>query len=310
VHPSRLVRALFVCAAFAISTTAFGGPLRVQSIVIDPPSVMSGQPVGATITLNGPAGKNGASVTLASSNSGAVTAPASLFFPQGQSSISMTMPSHGVATNTTVTITATLGISVSANVTVLPARVQQIMGGTGGYGGIPQTMTIYLTGEAPPGGATVTFGSTDPSLAQPQASVVVPAGLNFAQFTLTTYPTHTRTRVWISATHLGTVDTDFEVAPPDLMSVTVSPGQVTGGVDTATVSVNLTSPAPAGGIVIEMTSSDPTVVPVPSAVVVPEGASSTSFAVTPATVAATTNVTITGYRNFYFYQSTTLQVNP
>lgn len=309
-QPSRLVRALFVCAVLVLTTTAFGGPLRVQSIVFDPTSVMSGQPTGATVTLNGPAGKNGASVTLTSSNPGAVTAPASLFFPQGQSSVYAPMQSHGVATNTTVTITATLGISVSANVTVLPARVQQIMGGTGGYGGIPQTMVVYITGEAPPGGATVTFGSTDPTLAQPQASVVVPAGLNYAQFTLTTYPTNTRTRVWISATLLGTVDTDFDVAPPDLMSVTVSPGQVTGGVDTATVGVNLTSPAPAGGIVIEMTSSDPTVVSVPSAVVVPAGSSSTSFAVTPATVPSTTNVVINGYRNFYFYQSTTLQVNP
>ena len=84
-------------------------------------------------------------MTIASSNPTVSPAPSTLFFPQGQTSMSMNVVTTGVAVDTPVTITATLGISVSASVTVLPPFAQQIQMATGQYGGIPVYIAVILT---------------------------------------------------------------------------------------------------------------------------------------------------------------------
>jgi probable HAF family extracellular repeat protein len=78
---------------------------------------------------------------------------------------------------------------------------------------------------------------------------------------------------------------------PSLSSLTLSPSSVPGG-NPSTGTATLTSPAPAGGLVVTLASSNTAVATVPASVTVAAGAASANFAVTTVAVAASTNVTI------------------
>jgi hypothetical protein len=79
---------------------------------------------------------------------------------------------------------------------------------------------------------------------------------------------------------------------PAIRSVAVSPSSVIGGCDTMSGVVTLTDPAPAGGTVVTLTSTDPAVL-VPSSVKVSEGATRVSFTPTLSPVTTTATGTIT-----------------
>ena len=76
-----------------------------------------------------------------------------------------------------------------------------------------------------------------------------------------------------------------------LSTVNLGSASVAGGAS-LTGMVTLSGPAPTGGAVVSLSSSNPSVASVPASVTVPEGATSATFPVTTSTVGATTNVTI------------------
>lgn len=96
------------------------------------------------------------------------------------------------------------------------------------------------------------------------------------------------------------------VAPP-LSAVTMNPATVTGGTS-GTGTVTLSSPAPAGGAVIAL-SSDNAAAKVPATVTIAPGASSANFTVTTGSVSASTTATISATFNGTA-RATTLTVNP
>jgi len=76
-----------------------------------------------------------------------------------------------------------------------------------------------------------------------------------------------------------------------LSSLTLSPSNVTGG-NPSTGTVTLNGPAPSGGAILSLSSSNTAVAGVPPSVTVPAGSSSATFTVTTSAVAASTSVTI------------------
>jgi hypothetical protein len=81
--------------------------------------------------------------------------------------------------------------------------------------------------------------------------------------------------------------------PVALLSVVLSPTTVVGGVSATLNKVNLNGPAPAGGVSVNLSSSDPGV-GVPASVMVPAGATaSAAFTITTSAVSATASITIT-----------------
>jgi len=81
---------------------------------------------------------------------------------------------------------------------------------------------------------------------------------------------------------------------PAFMSIaglTLGPAGVVGG-SPSTGTVTVSTPAPAGGTAVFLSSSSPGVASVPATVTVPEGATSASFPVSTTAVSATTVVTI------------------
>ncbi|HSN22827.1 MAG TPA: hypothetical protein VLS45_01440, partial [Methylomicrobium sp.] len=95
--------------------------------------------------------------------------------------------------------------------------------------------------------------------------------------------------------------------PPALSAVSASPNSVVGG-NGSNGTVSLTSTAPAGGIPVSLTSASSAIV-VPSTVTVPQGMSSTNFAITTSTVSLTTAGTLSASYSGVT-KTTILTVNP
>jgi hypothetical protein len=82
-----------------------------------------------------------------------------------------------------------------------------------------------------------------------------------------------------------------------LLSLALWPTSVVGGSSTTLNKVNLSGPAPAGGIVVNLSSSDPGVT-LPASITVAAGASSSPyFTIKTTVVAAATSVVITATYN-------------
>ena len=78
--------------------------------------------------------------------------------------------------------------------------------------------------------------------------------------------------------------------------MTANPAIVVGGTN-AQGTITLTAPAPSGGAVVTLGSSDPTSTQVPGSVTLPANAISATFPITTVSVATATPVTITGNYN-------------
>ncbi len=125
--------------------------------------------------------------------------------------------------------------------------------------------------------------------------MTVAAGSTTATFPATTNPVALSTAVTITALYDGINRTaTLTVMAPEaaLTSVSVSPASVQGGVS-STGTVTLSGPAPAGGAVVTLTSSNTAAAQVPASVTVLAGATTATFTATTSPVASNTAVTIT-----------------
>jgi len=162
-------------------------------------------------------------------------------------------------------------------------------------GGQRATGTVTLTATAPSGGVVVTLSSANSAASVP-SSVVIPATSLSANFTITTTAVTTTTVGNITATYSGAsksaILTVNPPAPGAISSLTLSPSTIVGG-STATGTVTITKAAPAGGIVVNLTSSNSTRAKVPATVLIPAGALSQVFNITTTATKQKTNVRIT-----------------
>lgn len=158
-----------------------------------------------------------------------------------------------------------------------PARLT--IAGPYTIGGSPATGTVTLDQPAPAGGATFLLYSNNAAAAVP-TSVTIPAGQASANFTITTTAVATNVKPTINARYDGlNLQTNFDLAAPLIQSVTASPQVQYGGL-AGTGTVTLTGPAPTGGKVVSLTSSNTSRVTVPASINVPAGQASASFAIT------------------------------
>jgi len=280
-----------------------------SSVTVSPSTINATYASTGTVTLNVVAPVGGTPVTLSSDNA-AVTVPASVTVPGGSSSVTFGISTSSVGTTTTATISATAGATVTTTLTVNPfaLAIQSVsVNPLSVTGGSSSTGTAKLNGPAPFGGTTVTLSSSDPTATVP-ASVVVPAGASSATFAITTSAVTNTVLATISATMNGTQTTVLTITDPPVTSAIVSlnPNSVTGGTST-TGSVTLNAEAPAGGIVVALSSNN-AAASVPSSITVPTGATKANFTVTTGAVASVTTPTITA--TFNGTSTAQLIVNP
>jgi alpha-tubulin suppressor-like RCC1 family protein len=185
--------------------------------------------------------------------------------------------------------TRSIAVAVTSGVSTVALFANTIVGG--------RSLTnnrVTLSGAAPAGGLTVTLASTDPGVVSVPSTVVIPAGASQSPvFTLTTNPVTAPKQVSVWATYGSvTVGANLNVLLPDLSAVLLSPATLVGGSSASGNKVTFTGPV-AGATTVMLTSSNPSVAPVPSSVVVAAGVSqSVAFSIPTIAVDAVTQVTI------------------
>src|SRR6185312_3347884 len=168
-------------------------------------------------------------------------------------------------------------------------------------GGHSGRASVALVIPAPAGGGTISLTTDNPSIIHVPASVTIPEGNSAISFAIgTSAVTGLPTGGNVFATAGGVTKSIFvnvsadPNAHPLLQSMTITPTSVRGGTS-ATGTVFLSSPAPAGGISVTLATSNLSVATVPGIVTVPGGQTSANFTVTTFAVGNSTAVTITAF---------------
>jgi hypothetical protein len=274
------------------------GPPAVASLTFSPATLEGGTSTTGTLQLTRAAPAGGATVTLVSSAPSLVTVPASVTIAAGSGSATFTATTSATTTQTAVTVTATYptGTSVTGTVTVLlsPTPVSVILSPTSVQGGTGSTGTVTLSGAAPTGGAVVSLGTSNSTVATVPATMTIAAGATSGTFPITTFTQNATTTATISAAYHGlTKSASLTVTlSPSLTQVSVSPTALEGG-GAATGTVFLNTTAPSGGTIVSLSSSSGAA-SVPASVTVPAGASSATFPISTTSVSVQTPVTISG----------------
>ncbi|MEP7362966.1 MAG: S8 family serine peptidase [Acidobacteriota bacterium] len=284
-----------------VLTAAYGSSTRQATLTLKPPvltqltlsptSLTGGKLIGtASVRLDGPAPEGGALVTLQSS-SAAVSPPASVMIAAGSTvSANFTIPTNWVGVSTPVILTASYdGVQKTANLTILPTTLSSISVPATVTGSKTFSVTVYLGGPASSPGAAVSLGSSDPAVTLP-ASVTVATGATSATVTASTTPVAQAKLVAVSATYGGVTKTgNVTVNPPLLSSLSVATTVAGGKPFSGTV--YLTGAALPTGAIVDLSSSDPSVV-LPASVTVVSGATSATFSATTTLVAQAKSVTV------------------
>ena len=246
--------------------------LTVQSELVGINSTLNG-----TITLGAPAPAGGVTVHLTSGTPANVTvAPATVVIAAGGTTGAFTY--SGVAAgNSTITATATGYTNGAVMTTGTAAQVS--------LGMIPnvapaqmQSIALSLATAAPAGGTTVTFTIANPNIATVTQSAFVPAG----QFTPAANPQVTG--ILIGTTTVTANAPGYAPATrPVVVTVAAAfnPGTTNINLVTSTnTSLTISAPAPPGGIVFSLSSSDTTIASIQPTVTVVAGATSVPIAMT------------------------------
>jgi hypothetical protein len=163
-----------------------------------------------------------------------------------------------------------------------------------------------------PGPTNVLLFSSDTSVATVPSSVTVPAGAQTATFPISTNaaapPTIVQLTAWTGNTPRSA---NLSVNParpagPSLTAVSVIPSTLTGG-SPATGTITFTGAT--DGANVQLQSSNPALVQVPSERVINQGKATGAFPVTTSAVGANTTVTITA-KWFDITRTTTITLTP
>ena len=287
------VRATAGGASTTANVTVTAIPGDITTVVLNPSTVAGGQSSTATISASLPAPAGGVTVTLSSSSASA-TVPATATIAEGTTSVSVNVTTIAVANNTAVTISANQnGLIASGTLNITAPRVTSVaLSPKTINGGSQVTGTVTLSSIAPSGGTAVSLSSSSVVATVP-ATVTVAAGSTTATFTVDTAAVAADTSITISAVLAGDTVTDtLTVKAPTVQSVVVAPATVTGGTASGGT-VTLSSPAPAGGREVQLSSNN-VAAQVPASVTVLAGQTTAVFAIQTSTVNLDTVVTITG----------------
>ncbi len=181
---------------------------------------------------------------------------------------------------------AIVNINSVAQVTLQPSTAA---GGTKFSGAVRMRYPVIRASAA-----AVTLTSSHASVTVP-ATITIPIGVTSAAFQIDTTAVATDTLVTITASNNGTAQSSLTLlaGASSLAQLNLAPGAVQGG-QSMNATLVLGASAPVGGAAVTVTSSDTRFATVPGVVVVPEGATSTTFTVMTFAVNADTNVTISG----------------
>jgi hypothetical protein len=156
---------------------------------------------------------------------------------------------------------------------------------------------------------SVTVASSNSAAAPSPGAVPVPPGAASFTFNVTTIAGTTDRSTTFSVSYNGGLPATsvLMVRAVALQGLNIAQSVVTGGSETATLTVVLSSPAPAGGLFVNLNSSDKKVLTVSNRV--PVTGTSATVTLAPKDVASQKFVTVTGTYAGVSRVSNTLTVN-
>jgi len=248
----------------------------------------------ARVILDGVAPPGGAQVSIQYSHPNLIQGPSSVTIPAGEPAIpielSWTMPETQVAATLTAVyqdqaVDAILNFAVPVVIQPAVSRIalnpSELTGGASTSGNF-----VSLNVPAPAGGAVIALVSSQPDLVTVPSTISVPSARTRAAFTVSTRLVTATQRVTITASWNGSsVDVPLTLNPVTLGNL-VLPGKVLGGPARHTASLRLTGPAPAGGLLVQLSSTAAEAIQVPASILVPEGRGSVSFDINIAAVSS------------------------
>ena len=280
----------------AKSTNLSINPAKLSALSVAPSLVIGGSTATGTVTLSGPAGPGGTTVSIFTSSSAAAVYGTAVV-PANQTSTTFTITTTGVTQQSDVTITAMLGgQQMTATITVAPANITTLtVSPISVSGGNVALGTISLNGVAPSGGIFCQLTSSNSVATVPQG-VSVPQGASSAKFQIATSTVTAAKSVVITATYGTTSKTaSLTIGLTTVSAITFSPASVAGGTN-STGTVTLTGPTPKGGAIVKLISAS-TSVQVPASVTIAAGGTSASFTAKTTSVSATKGVSVSGTLN-------------
>ncbi len=220
--------------------------------------------INATVTLSAPALAGGAAIALAGDPSapGQVSfSPAIVTIPQG--STVGTFSLTGVALgSTTITASASGYNSGTAIVLVVPLGGISISQGLTVPSGQSLPLTVQLSTPAPVDGVTIMLASSDPTILTVPLSVFIPQGARSAQTHVTGLAIGSVSVTASSGGYTADTETVNVVGAIGFLPQAVLVGA--GG--TQNILLLLSAPAPSGGLLVNLNSSNTSVATVPSSV--------------------------------------------
>ena len=277
---------------FPNGLSPFNPPPPQFSLALSSRYVVNGDAPSATVTLANPAPPGGTVVNLSSSLPNLVTVPASVTVPAGATTATFTINTAAtplVTTDTPARVTAT-GVGQNA-LTVSPLLAALFVTPGSILGGASANALIMLNENAKSGGAVVALSSSSGSMTVP-ATVTVPQGTSQATFSIGSSAVASATAGTITATLYGASARSSLTLQPALTSFSVSPTSAPGGAG-ATLVLYLGALAPPGGWQVNLSSSNPSVVSVPSTVTVPAGSRYLQVPIASTPQCSSTTVTFT-----------------
>jgi hypothetical protein len=274
--------------------TISSAPATPVSITLAKDPLYSGETTLVAVQLTAAAPAGGATISLSSSNPGAVPVPATITMPGNTAWMQFQVQAGQVTAPTPVTLTATLNsASASAQFTLQPPSLKSltISPATISGGAQPQGI-VMLNGQAPAGGAIVSLSSNSP-MVSPPASVTVEAGSFSASFPIPTSGVTANTTATVTASYNGTTSqaqvTLTPQQPPS--SLTLSPTSTTGTGGSSFATVTVASPSSTDAV-LQVASSNPSIASVPNGVTIPAGSTTGGFNIFTTSVSTQTVVTI------------------
>ena len=262
------------------------------TIEVNPTSLIGGANAIGTITLPQPAPSTGLSINLSSSSVSA-NVPTSVTVPANSTQATFTITTSPVPTLVVAVIRAAgSSMTGTGNMTINPPSPSSLgITPTSVVGGTSATATVTLNGAAPQGGLTVSLSSSSTNASVPR-TLTIAQGENLTSFSVTTAAVSALDIATITAsTGQGSATGSLTINPPIPTSLTLSPTSVSGG-SLSTGTVTLSTPAPMGGVAVDL-SSNFSFVTVPGSVIVTGGSTQASFTVSTSPVSSTSPATIT-----------------
>lgn len=256
-------------------------------------SITGSNPATGKVTFNGKTGPSGATVALTSSDPALASVPSTVTATANVNTVTFPITTTNASELTTVTITATYRDSQSSfDLVVKPVVLYSVaVDPRVVIESSTATVKVALTGKAPQGGVEVALESSD-SAFPIRDSITIPAGAAFATVPVTAYTVHGPVPVTVTASLDDVTKTgSFNIVPITLSSVFVSNSQ-TGG-NTASITLALNAEAPAGGLTVQLESSDVSLISLPESVDIEAGRKSYTFTYLSAVVSEESVVVLT-----------------